>query len=198
MLDFLEGAHHCLINSNRLETSARILIKDEVGTDSFALFLYYIAYEEIAKGIFCLFVTKGYVSEEFVESVFEQHHPKIALFEEIFRSLAFKEGTVFLGGSSLGSIPLSDFISSHIDKIREHRKTTMDFLYVDKNDAWKVPLVEIPDIDEQEKKIKSKIGALHIMFNLIENEIDKINTQADNFRFIEHEDGRFSVMFDQI
>jgi len=67
MVDYLEGANHCETNSNRLQYSAETILKDDDGTDSFALFLYYIAYEEIAKGVFCLFVHKGYVPEEFYE-----------------------------------------------------------------------------------------------------------------------------------
>jgi len=198
MLDYLEGAHHCESNSDKLQTSARIILNDSNGTDSFGLFLYYIAYEEIAKGIFCLFVHKGYVSEEFVNSVFEQHHPKIALFEEIFRSFAFYDGACYLGGKKLGEIPLGGFIKSHIDKIREHRKTTMDFLYVDKNETWKVPLVEIPDIKKQEKQIQSKIHALNMIFEFVKNEIDKVDTQADNFKFYENSDGSFTIAYDQI
>ena len=198
MPDFLEGANHCETNSDRLQTSARIILSDEDGTDSFALFLYYIAYEEIAKGVFCLFVHKGYVPEEFIDIVFERHHPKIALFEEIFRGFAFYDGIVFLGGQRLGEIPLDDFISSHIDKIREHRKTTMDFLYVDNTDPWKVPLVDIPDIKEQEKLIQSKIHALNLIFEFVKNEIDKIDTQADNFKFYENEEGSFTMQYDQI
>ncbi len=197
MVDYLEGANHCEVNSDRLQISARIILKDEDGTDYFALFLYYIAYEEIAKGVFCLFVHKGYVSDEFVESVFEQHHPKIALFEEILRSFGFREGSVFLGGRRLGEIPLSDFIRSHIDKIRQHRETTMDFLYVDNTDPWKVPLVEISDIENQEKQIRHKINALNIIFNFVKNEVDKIDNQADNFQFYEDENGGFTMQFDQ-
>jgi len=111
MVDYLEGAYHCETNSDRLQTSARILLNDSNGTDSFALFLYYIAYEEIAKGIFCLFVHKGYVPEEFVDDVFVKHHPKIALFEEVFRSFAFREGFCYLGGRILGEIPLGNLRS---------------------------------------------------------------------------------------
>lgn len=198
MLDFLEGANHCESNSDKLQTSARIILNDANGTDSFGLFLYYIAYEEIAKGIFCLFVHRGYVSEEFVNIVFQQHHPKIALFEEIFRSFAVYDGTCHLGGKKLGEIPLDEFINDHMEKIKEHRRRTMDFLYVDKGDNWKVPVVEIPNIEEKENEIKSKIHALNLIFEFLKNEVDKIDTQADNFRFHENSDGSFTVAYDQI
>lgn len=198
LVDYLEGANYCETNSDRLQTTARIILNDSDGTDSFALFLYHIAYEEIAKGIFCLFVHKRYVSEEFVNSVFVHHQPKIALFEEIFRSFAFYEGYCYLGGKKLGEIPLDDFVREHIKKIREHRKETMDFLYVDKNDNWKVPLVEIPDIQKKENEIKSKIHALNLIFEFVKTEIDKIDTQADNFKFYENPNGTFSIQYDQI
>lgn len=198
VLNYLEGAENCRTNSDRLETSARIILRDEDGTDSFALFLYYIAYEEIAKGIFCLFVHRGYVTEEFVNKVFQQHHPKIALFEEIFRSLAVYEKTCYLGGKKLGEIPLDDFIKNHIEKIKYHRRTTMDFLYVNRNDDWKVPMVEIPDIEKKENEIKSKIRALDLIFEFLKTEIDKVGTRADNFKFYENPDGSFAIQYDQI
>ncbi len=40
MVDYAEGTEHCRVNSKGLETSARIILKDEDGTDSFGLFLY--------------------------------------------------------------------------------------------------------------------------------------------------------------
>lgn len=198
MVNYLEGAEFCQTNSDRLETSARIILKDEDGTDSFALFLYYIAYEEIAKGIFCLFVHKGYVDEEFITQVFSRHHPKIALFEEILRSFEYKNGTVHLGRKPLGEIPLGEFIHNHLEKIHKHRQTTMEFLYVDKDDPWKIPQVEISDIIEREKKIRTKIGALNLIFHMVKTELDKIDTQADNFKFYEDSEGNFTMEYDQI
>jgi len=47
VVNYLEGAGLCETNSDRLQTSARIILKDHDGTDPFALFLYYIAYEEM-------------------------------------------------------------------------------------------------------------------------------------------------------
>lgn len=198
MVDYLEGSNHCESNSDKLQATARIILNDSNGTDSFALFLYFIAYEEIAKGIFCLFVHKGYVPEEFITQVFTRHHPKIALFEEVFRSFEYKDGTVHLGGKRLGEIPLGDFINEHLEKIHEHRQTTMEFLYVDKGEPWKVPEVEIQDIERKENQIKSKIHALNLIFEFVKNKIDKVDTQADNFQFNENSDGTFTIQYDQI
>lgn len=198
MVNYLEGAELCETNSDRLQTTARIILRDSDGTDSFALFLYYIAYEEIAKAIFCLFVHKGYVTEEFISQVFERHHPKIALFEEIFRSFAYRDGTVHLDGRPLGEISLGDIIKIHLEKIREHRRTTMDFLYVDKNEEWKVPQVEIPDIETKEKEIQSKIHALNLIFEFVKTDLEKVDTQVDNFKFYENSNGTFTLQYDQI
>jgi len=74
----------------------------------------------------------------------------------------------------------------------------MDFLYVDRNETWKVPLVDIPDIEEKENQIKAKIHALNLIFEFVKNEIDKIDTQADNFQFNENSDGTFTIQYDQI
>ncbi len=198
VVNYLEGANHCETNSDRLQTSARIILRDPDGTDSFGLFLYYIAYEEIAKGIFCLFVDKGYVSEEFVDDVFVRHHPKIALFEEIFRSFAYRDGTVHLGGKRIGEIPLGDFIREHLEKIREHRRITMDFLYVDKGETWKTPQVEISDIEAKEREIQSKIHGLDLIFEFVKNRIQDVSLQADNFQFHESDDGSFNIQYDVI
>jgi len=196
--NYLEGAELCKTNSDRLQTTARIILRDSDGTDSFALFLYYIAYEEIAKAVFCLFVHKGYVSEEFISQVFERHHPKIALFEEIFRSFVYKDGTVHLDGRPLGEISLRDIIRIHLEKIHEHRRTTMEFLYVDKNAEWKVPQVEIPDIESKEREIQSKIYALNLIFEVVNTVLENVDTQADNFQFYENSDGNFTLQYDQI
>jgi len=198
MINYLTGALSCETNSDRLQTTARIILKDSNGTDSFALFLYYIAYEEIAKAIFCLFVYKGFVKEEFVDEVFKQHQPKIALFEEIFRSFSFKQGFCYLGGEKLGDIPLEDFVKNHIQKIKEHRTKTMDFIYVDKGDTWKIPSLEISDIDKMEKEIKSKIHALNLIFSFVKNDLGRVESTLNNFRFLENTDGFFSIQFDQI
>jgi len=198
MVDYAEGAEHCRVNSQRLETSARIILKDEDGTDSFGLFLYYLAYEEIAKGIFCLFVSRGWVNEDFVEKVFIDHKTKLFLYDEIFRSFNIADNTACLGDKKLGDKSLQDFISEHKDDITEHRKITNDFLYVDKNNTWKVPQVEIPNIKEEEKKIHSKIEALNIIFEFIKNKYDANTTLVDNFKFFENKDGTFTLRYDAI
>src|SRR3989338_9705107 len=117
MINYSNGADFCRINSARLETSARIILNDSDGTDSFGLFLYHIAYEEMAKAIFCLFVERGWVDESFVTKVFKDHGAKIFLFEEIFRSFAVIGGQGHLGGKKLGEISLDEFIEEHIEKI---------------------------------------------------------------------------------
>ncbi len=109
MIDYLAGSEHCKINSERLQASARIILNDPNGTHSFALFLYHIAYEEIAKAIFCLFVHRGWVKEDFIDLVFKRHEVKIFLFEEIFRSFTVNNGVAYLGGKKLGDISLQDF-----------------------------------------------------------------------------------------
>src|SRR3972149_7721990 len=126
MLDYSEGANHCLTNSSRLETSARIILNDDNGTDSFGLFLYYIAYEEIAKAIFCLFVERGWIKEEFVDKIFRDHRVKIFLFDEIFRSFEVNGGRGYLGGKPLGDISLNDFTKTYESIIKDHRDKTTD------------------------------------------------------------------------
>ena len=198
MLNYLEGSEHCRTNSRRLETSARILLKDSDGTDSFGLFLYYIAYEEIAKAIFCIFVHKGWLQEGFVSRVFVDHRTKIFLYEEIFRSFVLVKGEAHLGGKRLGDISFDDFINEYRSAIIAHRERTKDFLYVGKNGDWGVPLVEISNVKELEKEIKSKINALDLIYEFLKKNYDKNSTQIDNFKFIENEDGTFAVRYDVV
>ncbi len=198
MVDYFEGANHCKTNSARLETSARIILKDDNGTDSFGLFLYFIAYEEIAKAIFCLFVARGWINEDFVNRIFIDHRTKIFLFDEIFRSFEVNAGKGFLGGKPLGDISLHDFIKFHESIIQEHRDKTKDFLYVDKNDSWNFPLVSIPNVKEEEEKIRKKIEALNIIFEFLAKKYDKDSSTVNNFKFFENENGTFSVAYDSV
>lgn len=198
MLNYLEGAHYCRTNSKRLETSARILLENSDGTDSFGLFLYNISYEEMAKGIFCLFVHKGYVPENFISKVFQDHKSKIALFEEIFPNLAFQGNTCRLGGKPLGETSLEEFIEKHDAKIIEHRKETTDLLYVNKKGKWITPEVEISNIKDKETKIRSKISALDMIFHSIENELFTDKTEVSNFRLGQKSNGNFFIKYDVI
>lgn len=198
MVNYLEGAEHCKTNSERLETSARILLQNDDGTDSFGLFLYYIAYEEIAKAIFCLFVHRGWLQEDFVNPVFTDHRTKLFLYEEIFRSLAFSAGEPFLGGARLGDISFDEFINQHRAAIMEHRKRTKDFLYVGKKEDWEVPQVEISNVRELEKEIKAKIVALNIIYEFVKGNTDENASVVNNFRFFENDDGTFTVRYDAI
>jgi len=198
MIDYSKGVDFCRTNSARLETSARIILKDDDGTHSFGLFLYHIAYEESAKAIFCLFVERGWVDENFVTNVFKDHKAKLFLFEEIFRSFAVIDGQGHLGGKKLGEISLDKFIEEHSKKILEHRKITNDFLYVGKTDEWKVPDLKIENILEQEKKIRLKIKGLDTIFEYIREKLDGKYSHNDNFHFHEEENGDFVIQWDSV
>ena len=198
MLNYAKGAEYCKTNSERLETSARIILKDEDGTDSFGLFLYHIAYEEMAKAIFCLFVNRGWIDENFVTPVFRDHRTKIFLFEEIFRSFAVIDGLGYLGGTKLGEKSLYEFIKKHDSNIEKHRKITNDFLYVGKNNDWKVPSLSIPNKMDAEKQIKAKIIALSSIYEFLIKQYDKGYSQTDNFHFYEDGDGNITIQFDQV
>jgi AbiV family abortive infection protein len=198
MVHYSDGADFCRTNSARLENSARIILSDSDGTDSFGLFLYHIAYEEMAKAIFCLFVERNWVDESFVTKVFKDHKAKIFLFEEIFRSFAVISGQGHLGCKKLGEIHLDKFIEEHIEKIVEHRKITNDFLYVGKTDEWKVPEFEIENIQEREKEIQLKIKALDTIFEYIREKLDGQYSHNNNFKFYEDENRNFVIRWDSI
>jgi AbiV family abortive infection protein len=198
MPNYSDGADFCRTNSRRLETSAKIILEHEDGTDSFGLFLYHIAYEEMAKAVFCLFVERGWVNESFITKVFKDHKAKIFLFEEILRSFAVIDGYGYLREKRLGEISLDAFIDEHLRIILEHRKTTNDLLYVGKIDEWKVPESEITNIDEKEKQIKSKINFLDLIFEYIREKHDGKYSHNDNFKFYENENGNFVIRWDSI
>ena len=196
MLDYSEGSKHCRTNSRRLSTSARILLKDSDGTDSFGLFLYYIAYEEMAKAVFCLFVERGWVNPEFIKPVFADHKAKIFLFDEIFRSFEMKDNYAFLGGERLGQKSLEEFMKNYESSNKQHRKTTNDFLYVNKGNLWKTPSVIIPTKKKDEEQIEEKIKTLESIFDMIENKWDAHYSEIKNFKIIENRDGKFTIQFD--
>ena len=195
MLDYFEGANHCRTNSRRLSTSARILLKDRDGTDSFGLFLYHIAYEEMAKAVFCLFVERGWVNPEFVKPVFADHKAKIFLFDEIFCSFEMKDNHAFLGGERLGQKSLEEFMKKYESSNKQHRKITNDFLYVNKGNIWKIPSVQIQSKKQDEEQIKEKIDTLDSVFHMIENKFDAHYSEIKDFKIIENKDGKFSIQY---
>lgn len=198
MVNYSEGADFCRVNSGRLETSARIILNDKDGTDSFGLFLYHIAYEEISKAIFCLFVERKWVDESFVTKVFQDHKAKIFLFEEIFRSFGVYGGHGHLGGKKLGEKSLDEFIKDHKAKILTHRKTTNDFLYVNKTDKWEVPDLLLKNVRDKEKEIQLKIRALDAIFEFLRQRHDENSSQVDNFKFYENVNGEFVIQWDEL
>jgi len=197
--NFLEGAEISHTNSGRLEATARIIVKDEDGTDSFGLFLYYIAFEEMAKAVFCLFVHKGWITEEFVKPVFIDHKAKIFLFDEFFRTFEVHEGRGFLGGKPLGDKSFKDFKSQYEEEIKHHRDFTNDLLYVDmENDDWISPKLEMKNFAEEESKIKKKIEGLASAYEILLKHIDKNSKNFGNFKFIVEEEGRYTMQWDTI
>ena len=194
LIDYYEGAINCKTNSDRLSTSARIILNDSTRTDSFGFFLYHIAYKEMSKAIFCLFVDRGWVGPDFIKVVFAEHNAKIFLFDEIFRSFEMKDNRAYLGGEMLGQRPLSEFMKENKSLNRQHRKITNDFLYVNKGDMWSVPLVSVPNRYNDEEKIKEKILSLETVFYMIEEKLDGYYSHIKNFKIIESNDG-FSIRY---
>jgi len=199
VIDYSIGAENCYTNSERLQTSARILLKNEDGTESFALFLFYIAYEEIVKAIFCLFLHKKWITKEYADPIFKHHEKKIFFYDEFFRSFQLKERRGYLGGKKLGDVPLADFQKIHASAISKHRKKTKDFLYVglDGND-WKSPLYSIPNLEQETKEIMIKITAMTTIYLGLKEGIENQASHIDNFRFSEKDDGSFSIQYDSI
>jgi len=194
-MDYKIGTQLCYDNANRLETSARIILKNEDGTDSFALFLMYMAYEEMAKSLFCTFVNKKWISEEFIEPVFRIHDFKIFLYDEIFRSFSVKDGVGYLGGEKLGTITLRDFQKQHEKNIKIHTAKKLALLYVGKSDSeWNFPKVDIPEIDSEIKLIKKKIEGLATLYMMFNGDYKIPEGQMDEFHVFE-KDGVFSLRF---
>jgi AbiV family abortive infection protein len=121
-MDYKKGANICNVNAQRLRTTAKIIIGDENGTNSYALYLYGVANEELAKSIWCLFVHKDWVDESFIQQIFSWHHTKLFLLEEMLESVSVVDGKGLLGGQELGIIPLKEFVDKHEDLIEESRK----------------------------------------------------------------------------
>ena len=197
-LDYKEGSEHCRLNSDRLSTTARIIKKSEDGTDSFALFLYSLSYEEMSKSVWCLFVDRGWVSESFIKKVFRWHDSKIFLFDEMFRSFKVVHGQGYLGGAKLGDIVLENFVSKHKQMIEQYRERTKNFIYVGKKNSWETPKFNIENFDDQEKEFENKIRGMDLLREFVLKKWDKEAHHTDNFHLVENENGSYSIQFDQV
>jgi len=173
-VDFLQGMEICKNNSERLAASGRIIIDDSNGTDPYGLFLLHIAYEELAKAVFCFFIHKGWFNYDFVKSIFKKHESKIFILNELLVSFALQGGVAFLGGKETGDIKLDEFIQNHSATISIYREDTKNFLYVRPDGThWHDPASSIKRIPERQKSIEEMISKLHLVLNLIVENSDK-------------------------
>ena len=195
-VDYLEGVEVCKNNSGRLEASGRIIIDDSNGTDPYGLFLLHIAYEELAKAVFCYFIHKGWFTYDFVKSIFESHDSKIFILNELLASFALHGGVAFLGGKETGDITIGEFIKKHSADIGTYREDTKNFLYVKPaGNRWHEPSTSIKNLKKRQKIIEEMISALHIVLTVIQNNSDK--SSLDNFHIFR--DGQhLSLQFDTI
>jgi len=197
-MNYKKGANVCDVNAQRLRATAKIIIEDEDGTNSFALYLYGVANEELAKSIWCLFVHRGWVNESFIKKIFSWHHTKLFLLEEMLESFSVVDGKGLLGGQELGTISLEEFVDKHEDLIEEYRKRAKDFLYVARKDVWQAPEFYLDNFDELFEKFEDKYRKLDLFREFILAEYDKQSYQTDNFHVYKNKDGNYSIQFDQI
>ena len=193
MLNYLRGVRICENNSNRLATSGQIIINDNNGTNAFGLFLLYIAYEEMAKAIFCFFIHKGWITPQFANQVFKDHKPKIFLLDEFFQSFELRRGVPHLGGNILGQITLNKFIVKHKQKIKDHRDITNQLLYVNKNGNWHIPVRDIKNFSRKKSEIETKTSALATVLNALQMESNEQN--LNNFRLVYAKKGRITISY---
>jgi len=173
-VDYLQGMVICRNNSERLAASGRIIINDSNGTDPYGLFLLHIAYEELAKAVFCYFIHKGWFTYDFVKSIFEKHDSKIFILNELLASFALHGGVAFLGGKETGDITLEEFARNHSSDIGTYREDTKNFLYVrPAGNRWHEPAVSIKNLKERQKAIELMINELHIVLHVIEDNSDQ-------------------------
>ena len=198
MLDYFEGSRKCRINSIRLETSARIILNDHNGTDSYGLFLYHIAYEEIAKAVYCLLIHFGKIkNEEFTKPVFRDHESKIILFDKIFNSDSFSmvQGVAHIDGIPINDMKLRDMNKEHEKRLKKLRTETMDLLYVDREEGkWKNPDVDMTYIKNLEQEIHMKILSLDTIYEIISK--SNHNGTINNFKITNSDKGIPTIQWD--
>ena len=102
-----------------------------------------------------------------------------------------------MGGKKLGEKSLDEFIASYDSEIKEHRKITNNFLYVNNFSGWNNPKLSFPNINTLEKNIKGKILALHSIYEFLTKKYDKGYSQTDNFHFYKDKNGNVTIQFDQ-
>lgn len=170
-MDYDEGAKKCFDNAVKLMTSADLIFKDKKGTDTFGTYLYGIAFEEMAKAIFCKFVALDWVTSDFIRLVFRDHKYKVPLFDSVFQSFEIKDSIPYLEGKHLGKIPLEDLFTNYNISRIEHRNEITDLLYVQPdNNNWHEPST-IQNIDTRKELLKSKISALGQFYQFLKNEV---------------------------
>ena len=193
MLNYLKGTKICESNSDRLAASGRIIINDDNGTKAFGLFLLYMAYEEIAKAIFCFFIHKGWITPSFADKVFINHKPKIFLLDEFFKSFEVKNGIPYLGGKKLGLITLNRFITQYNKKIQTHRNLTNQLLYVGRNNDWHIPTRDIKKIMKKKGYIETKILTMATVLDALRREGS--SPHLSNFRLLYAKNGRVTISY---
>ena len=197
-MDYKEGANLCDVNAQRLRATAKIIIQEEDGTNAFALYLYGVANEELAKSIWCLFVHRGWVNESFIEKIFRWHHSKLFLLEEMLESFSVQYGKGLLGGQELGNISLEEFVDKHKNLIEEYRNQAKDFLYVDRKEVWHAPEFDLDNFKDLFEKFEDKYCKLDLFREFILVEYDKKAHSTNNFHVYKNKDGNYSIQFDQI
>jgi len=193
MLNYLKGAKICENNSDRLATSGRIIIKDHDGTKAFGLFLLYMAYEEMAKAIFCFFIHKRWITPSFANQVFTHHQPKIILLDEFFKSFEVQNGIPYLGGKKLGQISLNRFIDKNYKKIQTHRTLTNQLIYVNRYDGWHIPVRDIKKVMKKKKDIETKILSMATVLEALRREGS--SPHLSNFRLLYAKNGRVTISY---
>ena len=96
---FLKLAITCRHNALVLKDSANLAFQNN-HSKNHALFLLHTSFEELQKGIFCMFVHRGFMSSSQIELIFIKHEAKIILFEKIFENPTFsmKKNQFYLDG----------------------------------------------------------------------------------------------------
>src|SRR3989344_8855197 len=118
---FLKLAITCRHNALVLKDSANLAFQNN-HSKNHALFLLHTSFEELQKGIFCMFVHRGFMSSSQIELIFIKHEAKIILFEKIFENPTFsmKKNQFYLDGVLLANLDFQKLIADNQDFSRKY------------------------------------------------------------------------------
>lgn len=200
-IEFLRIAEECKNNAVNFRNLANSMEKFP-SARALVIFCYLTGIEEAQKGIFCLFVHRGWVKKHDITDVFNKHELKTILFREIFGGdFRLENGKAFLQNKPINKKNLEEIVKQQKSYYKQYMKLRNNCLYVGKDGSnWSFPRIAIPNFSRMKGELVKELWAMFSVYDVIKD--IKFDTQVDNFQLIpEYKDDhivKMTFQFDQI